>query len=448
MTSLPKHLSQELAIVMTQRILATLLLGFGLAVAQGPALAGISADPTGPTVTVETPAALQQAYLDLSAWTDGGGTVRLAAGFPRLGEIALSGGGDNPVHITSTDPGDPVQVSRIVLEGVDNLRLSHLHVDSTGVVRANFHRDIDITRSSRIEIISTRFTSNGSITYDPDDPNAVLGERLAMIRHTQDITVSGNHISGYEQGLTFRESTDIQVNGNEITAIQGDGIRLIGVENTTISDNYLHDFSATPNEFTHSDFIQMWSRDAELISSNVTIIRNVLDTGNGVAVQGIWLGNPVYSRGDTAHIYNTIIVADNLIYTGAANGIGVTGARDVRIEGNTLLWNQQAVTIKEDGDTSFFPRIRLHEDITDARVTGNITTRILHGPGMEPGDNILLSWDATDPAFAGTHFVNVAEGGDIGPDGWQLRPDSPWVGTGAPAAQPGAEALSYGVDLP
>lgn len=414
---------------------ATIFLAFSL-VAASPVQAEISADPTGPSVTVQTPQELEQAYLDLSAWANGGGTILVDARFPALSEIALTGGGENPVHITSADPEIPVRVSRIALGEVNNLRFSRIHVDSTGILRDDFHRDIDITDSSRIEIIGSTFTSNGSLVFDPVDPAAVLGERLSMIRHSDDITVSDNFISGYEQGLTFQESRLIRVVDNEITAIQGDGIRLVGVEDVLISGNYLHDFSATPNEFTHSDFIQMWSRNAEMVSSNVTITGNVLDTGNGVAAQGIWIGNSEYNRGNTAHIYGGITITGNLIYTGAANGIGVTGAEGVLIAGNTLLWNPAAVTIKTDGNTSYFPRIRLHEEITDALVTGNITTRILHGPEVVLDGNILLSWTPGDPAYVGDHFINATEGGDIGPSGWRLRATSPWVGVGAPAAQP------------
>jgi hypothetical protein len=423
---------------MTPR-LAAALLAFGLAGAAltaPPARSEISAEPTGPVVTVDRPEALEQAYLDLSVWADGGGIVLLAAGFPSMAEIALSGGGPNPVHVTSADPENPVRVTRIALDGVDNLRLSRIHVDSSAMVRREADRDVDITRSTRIELTDSLFTSDGSVIYDPADPAAVLGERLSMIADSDTVTVSNNRIRGYEQGLTFRDTRRIRVVGNDITAIQGDGIRLVGVEDVLIADNVLHDFSATPNEFTHSDFIQMWSRNTEIVSRDVTITGNVFDTGNGVAVQGIWLGNPAYISGDTDHVYENIIIVDNLIYTGAANGIGVIGADNVVIEDNTLLWNRSAVTVKAEGDTSFFPRIRLHEDITGARVSGNLTTRILHGPMVEPRDNILISWTPGDADYAGRHFVALGDGGDIGPYGWRLRAESPWAGAGASASQP------------
>ena len=41
-----------------------------------------------------------------------------------------------------------------------------------------------------------------------------------------------------------------------------------------LSGNYLHDFAATPNEFTHSDFIQMWSTNADIMSRGITVTGN------------------------------------------------------------------------------------------------------------------------------------------------------------------------------
>jgi hypothetical protein len=86
-------------------------------------------------VTVDTPAELASAYAQLST-APGGGTIGLAAGFPAGAEINLSGGGSNPVHITSADPSDPVRVSRIALDNADNIRVSRLRVNGDGIVAA------------------------------------------------------------------------------------------------------------------------------------------------------------------------------------------------------------------------------------------------------------------------------------------------------------------------
>ncbi|MEJ6391607.1 hypothetical protein, partial [Gymnodinialimonas ulvae] len=116
--------------------------------------------------------------------------------------------------------------------------------------------------------------------------------------------------------------------------------------------------------------------------------------------------------------------------------IGVEGANGVLVEGNTLLWNQDAVTIKADGDTSFAPRIRL-EGVRNGEVNNNITPNIVSDRDDSLNDNIIISYDPRDPNYVGDHFVNAANGGDIGPNGWQLRSGSEFVGTGASASQPG-----------
>ncbi|MEJ6391612.1 calcium-binding protein, partial [Gymnodinialimonas ulvae] len=117
--------------------------------------------------------------------------------------------------------------------------------------------------------------------------------------------------------------------------------------------------------------------------------------------------------------------------------IGVEGANGVLVEGNTLLWNQDAVTIKADGDTSFAPRIRL-EGVSDGTISQNITTRILSDEANILDGNEIISYDPADPNYVGDHFVNAANGGDIGPNGWQLLPGSTLIGAGASASQPGA----------
>jgi hypothetical protein len=391
-----------------------------------------------PGVFVDSESALADAYATLST-TPGGGTIYLTRGFSPDDQIALFGGGRHPVHITSANPNNPVEISRISFDDVDNVRVSNVNVDSSDVSRPDFMRDMDINDSSRIEIANSTFTSNGSVVFDPTDRNAILGERLSMVRDSQDITVTGNYISGYEQGLTFQESSQLTISNNEITAMQGDGIRLAGVENVMVSGNYMHDFSATPNEFTHSDFIQMWTRNADTMSRDVTITGNVLDTGNGVAVQAIWVGNTEYRGGNTSHIYRDIEVTDNLIYSGAANGIGIEGANGVLVEDNTLLWNQDAVTIKANGDTSFAPRIRL-EGVRNGEVNNNITPNIVSDRDDSLSDNIIISYDPRDPNYVGDHFVNAVNGGDVGLRGLQLRSGSDFVGTGASSSQPGGSA--------
>jgi hypothetical protein len=149
--------------------------------------------------------------------------------------------------------------------------------------------------------------------------------------------------------------------------------------------------------------------------------------------------NEQNDHGNASHIYQNITITDNLIYSGSANGIGVGVANNVLVANNTLLWNQQAVTIKATGDTSYPPRIRLSELITNGEVIDNIAPRIVAGDDIRLSGNVLISYNAARGTWVGDHFVDAAAGGDIGPSGgWQLRPNSPLVGIGSSFSAPGA----------
>jgi hypothetical protein len=416
-------ITQKSDIVMIKRFSLSVLFGAilpGLAVAQ--------------TVTVSTPAELAPAYAQLSA-SAGGGTIALARDFPARGEISLSGGGNNPVHITSADPSNPVRVSRIAIDQADNIRISRLRVNGDGIERPDWHRDLDVTNASRISIEGVAFTSDADSFFDPANPRASNGGEMGLIRWSEGVTVAGSRIAGYLHGLQFFETTGITVSGNEITAIIGDGIRLAGVQNVLIENNHLHDFYATTNEYTHADFIQMWSHNAEIVSRNITVRGNVMDAGNGNSAQGIWMGNEAAGAG---YVYRDITITDNLIYTGNPNGIGIGTADGVRIENNTILWNPQATTLYEGVPRSWPPRIRLADNIRNAEVHDNITFDVarwnLNGPPL--GDvrmsgNVTVSYTPGQANYVGNHFAGVAGGGDIGPAGWRLRDGSPWIGAGS-----------------
>jgi hypothetical protein len=390
-----------------------------------------------PSTSASTSAELSQLYLNLSQ-QPGGGTIYLSSNFQANGEIRLSGGGDEPVHITSADPEARVEVARIYLDNVENVKLSALHVDSTDISVPSFQGDLDINDSSSIEISDITFKSDGTEYYDPRlGAASVNGGRMAMIDGSDNITVTDTVGSHYYNGWGVIESSNVTIENNELFAIQGDGIKLREVNDVLIKDNYLHDFAVSPNEVNHSDFIQMHSGGgADSPSTNVTVTGNVLDTGNGSSVQPIWMRNEAHNGNNDHMLYQNISITDNLIYTGSANGIGIGGASNVDISNNTLIWNPQAETIKATGNTSFEPSIRISEDVSSITVSNNIAPKYLFNSPVNDFGNITTSSTPNSPNFVGDHFVNVANGGDVGPEGWQLLEDSPFVGTGAAASQP------------
>jgi parallel beta-helix repeat protein len=394
----------------------------------------------GPSVVVETPEALTRAYAELSQ-TPGGGVIELDANFPPTAEIALRDGGAEPVHVTSANR---VRVSRIAVVEAQNIRISGLDVNSVGVSRSQWLRDLDVNNASRIEISDVVFSSDADSFFQPSDPNGSNGGEMALIRNSQDITITGNHVSGYLHGLQVFESTDITVQGNEITEIIGDGIRLAGVQNVDVSGNHLHDFFATTNEYTHSDFIQLWSTNAQIESRDVTISGNLLDAGNGNSAQGIWMRNELNDTGaDRSYVYENLVITDNVIYTGSPNGIGIGVADGVTVSNNTLLWNPEATTLINGREYSWPPSIRIDDRVQNAELHDNIAYEVANWrlDGPPEGDanlsgNILLSYNAGHPNYIGNHFPDLVGGGHVDLTALQLTPGSPWVGTGAPLAQP------------
>ncbi|MBF9032137.1 hypothetical protein HKCCE3408_17190 [Rhodobacterales bacterium HKCCE3408] len=389
-----------------------------------------------PVVIVSTAAELQQAYATLST-TSGGGTILLSDDYPSRAEINLTGGGSQPVHITSVNTDDPVQISRIAFDDVDNVKVSGVHVDSTGVSRDDYLQDIDIDYSSRIEISDVTFTSTGTEFYDPNDPNAVLGERLGMIQDSSDVAISGIEGSGYSMGLTFRDCDNVDVVGNELYAMQGDALRFVDTSHIMVADNYFHDFSGTTNEVNHADFVQLWPTSTTEVMRDITIVGNVFDTGDGSSVQGIYFGMP-NSVQATGQNYQDVTVSDNLIYTASSNGIRIGSGTNITIENNTVLYNSDAYVVKASGNTSYEPRIVIGDQVTNATITDNITSKLVFNGIGEVSGNYELSYrSSSDSSYVDNHFVNVADGGAIGPEGYQLLDSSPLVGKGASVSQPG-----------
>ncbi|MEM6391117.1 MAG: hypothetical protein AAF825_14845, partial [Pseudomonadota bacterium] len=102
----------------------------------------------GPSVTVNDSNSLSQAYQDLS--TSGGGTIYLAPGDEPYA-IRLAEGGSDHVRIVSADPNDPVDISRIKLDLLENVTIENVSVNSSHLPRPSWD-DLQIYKSSGVEI--------------------------------------------------------------------------------------------------------------------------------------------------------------------------------------------------------------------------------------------------------------------------------------------------------
>lgn len=399
-----------------------------------------------PSIFVSSASELEDAYNTLSSAN--GGTIYVTDDFPNKDIIDLSRGGDEPVHITSANPENPTEVGRILLNQVENVKFSNFVVDSTGLTFPEWQGDVDVDNSTNVTFDEITFKSDGSQFYDPSSSSTIDGGRGFMVTGSEDITLSNSTLSQYFQAVTIVDNVGVTLEGNNIFAIQGDGIKMSQVQDVLVKDNYLHDFATSPNTSFHSDFIQLLSGGlTEFISSDVTITGNVLDTGNGSSVQGIWLRNEHHdATGQDSDLYKNITVTDNLIYTASANGIGLGATDGAIIANNTLLWNTDAGTLQSGNQvTSFVPRIRINDESQNVQLIDNVTPHMVPTTAdvTESGTVFIEYDDTSDPNYVGNHYVDVANGGDISWEDWQLRADSPLVGTGAAVTQPGGNGTPF-----
>ncbi|OAN71019.1 hypothetical protein A8B78_20390 [Jannaschia sp. EhC01] len=369
---------------------------------------------------------LQDAYATLSN-SVGGGRIELLGDAEGMG-LLLRGGGSEPVHITSADTSDPVALSFISLNDVDNVRISDVDVDNTGVDFPSGSGGFGIADSEAIELSNVTFTGPATSFFDPSDPDAVPTVSLGSVRGSDDILISDIHGSGYKHGLTITETSEITFTNNTFTELQGDGLRMGGVQDVTISDNHFHDFLGSTNGYNHDDMIQVWSTNTTMVNGDITITGNILDRGDGNTTQAIFFRNERYEvTRDPDHIYENITISDNLIYNSHYHGITVAHADNVTVTDNTLLWNTSS---------GVAPRINLG-GATNVTATGNVTPHLGLPEGAEADGNLVLDYaDTLSENFVGNHIVNPLTPGGVELSELRLRPDSDYVGTGSPFSDP------------
>ena len=381
--------------------------------------------PSSATVTVSDSGSLRDAYNTLSK--SGGGTIEVTQGTRPI-EIALSGGGTDHVNIVSADDSAPTLLHRISFSNVENVTVSDFRIDSTGVTRPDWHMDLMVNGGGNIAIEDSAFTSNAVGRYSPNDADTVLGESLALVRYTTDFTFENNTVADYYHGLAIRETKGASVTGNEFSGLQGDGLRLAGVQQTEVSGNYMHDFLGTTRTFNHNDFIQLWSNKTNLLTKDLTISGNTLDSGDGSAAQAIFLGNERIRQGDSNYRYQNIDIFDNLIHSGNIHGITVSGADDVNVANNTVLWNVTAEIVDRVGDSgrNDAPRIRF---IMSRTASSSIISPKGSMRAVIPvvtGNEILNYSRPGDANYVGANFVDALGGG--GGLDFRLLSDSAWDG--------------------
>ena len=383
---------------------------------------------SGPTITVSTAEELMDAYQLLSN-QDGGGQILLEPGYYGGFTLYTYGvtDGDQPVVISSANPDDPADFRSFSFREVSNIRIENVHVDSTSPPDGSDPTfDLWIKDSSNIQIVDSVFLHD--VGNELKDAGTKV-DTFSHIRESSDILFEGNLVDGYFHGLQATEVSGLEVIGNEITNLQGDGFRGGGLQDLLIEGNYLHDFYGTDQSVNHSDLIQLWGSNAYTLTQNVTITGNIL-IANDAASQSIFIRNEEFGDvGDsTSGYFTNFTITDNLIYNAHRWGIHLDNIDGALVDNNTLLWNQDAEMVVSGTPYSDPPEIFVRNSL-NIEVTDNITGALYLPDGSTSSGNEIVNF--TNPQasnYVDKHFVNALAGADVTLEDLYMLPSSPWYG--------------------
>jgi hypothetical protein len=354
-------------------------------------------------ITVNNTAELKAAYI-LLAGQEGGGTIKLAPG--EIFEISLKDldAGEEPVVFTSADPSQQAHVEKIHLESVANVRVDNVYVDSIHVTdREEWRDDLLVKDSTNVQIVNSTFKHDADSTLTNEADKA---ETVGLFRSSSDVEFSGNTVSGYYNGVGFGETDKIVVSNNEISEMQGDGLRFGTVQDVEIKDNYIHSFYGSLNDLNHTDLIQFWGTSAGL-TQDVTISGNVL-MADDVAAQSIFIRNEQIKKDNAGSDYFTNFkITDNVVYNGNGHGISVADVDGLLVANNTIIWNPDAKVLWEgEVPTSEEPRLLVFKSI-NADVFDNVASVIVGNDTTSEDGNFILDYD--DPEsdnYVGKHVAD------------------------------------------
>lgn len=377
-------------------------------------------------ITVRNSTELREAVERLAAGE--GGTVVMEAGRYALDLRDAQGRVDAPVRLTSADPENPAVFTNVTMHGRENVSIDNVVFDSRDVAVSNHHRDLELTGSKGISVSDSVFRGAATESLD-GTPGQLKAVNLALIRGSEGIVLRDNQMSGYNQGVAFKDSSDIVFTGNDLTRFQGDGIRIAGVQDILIEGNHLHGMLGASWDINHGDMIQIWGNDISQNNERITIRDNIFNTADSPSYQMIFGHNEDIA--ENGWLFEDIVIEGNLLYGAHYHMISVAHTDRMVVRSNTVLWNQDTHTLLAGGGQGASNNGWIRDGGSPTAVIENNIASHIDGP---TGSNGLVTYgDPGDPRHVSHHFVNLDAGATADLRDLSMRPDSLWDGVlGAP----------------
>lgn len=275
------------------------------------------------------------------------------------------------VTISSATPDDPAVIHAFEAKGVSNLTITDVVFDyDYGAGHPVYKRPFEFIDCTNITL--GQVTIDGDVAADLSPEANGYGSGIGLsVRGCDGFTLANSTMAGFMIGASFGNSTAVQVTGNDISEMRVDGLTFTKMQDVLIAGNTIHDFARNLSAGDHSDMIQFWTNGNVTPTTDIRILDNVLNIGNGDPTQGIFMGNEALDQGFGAEMfYDGLQISGNTLLLEHMNGIYVGGARD-------LVLNDNAV-INPSGDPDFgsLPRIRVDAVSTEVTISGNIAEDI------------------------------------------------------------------------
>lgn len=264
----------------------------------------LAAGTTQGPILVDSPEALARAI----EGSEGNTLILLSPGYYSAVVIQASKS-PRKLVLESADPAHPAILGGIKIAKTSDVTMRNLTVQrGTNSIASDYL--IEIANSRDIRLISLVVRGTGE-----EERGRQYG---AWIRGGGNVQISDCRFSDSRYGIGMLNTENVTIRFNEFRNLQTDGIRGGGINNLTISENILGDFSPKAGE--HPDGIQLWSTNQKVAAKNITIRDNLVVRNRGGIIQGIFVR-------DTNNMlpFEDLTVSGNLTIGTMYNGISLTG---------------------------------------------------------------------------------------------------------------------------
>ena len=331
----------------------------------------------------------------------GGDVISLAPG--DYGGISLKNlTFDAPVTLVSADPANPAVFDSLALRNVHNLTFASLEVDFVRGDAPDWVPAITADASSHLTFDGVHV--HGTLNGDPSDDGFGMA-----INTSSFVTIRNSEFEQLSRGIVMSQGADIDVSNNDFHDIRAIATAFAQVQRVVVDGNRISDIYW--REPDHPDAIQFLTSGTTASSSDIRITNNVIMTGDGNGMQGIFLSDEVGTLP-----YKNVYIGNNLVYVDSLyNGITVLHGENIQVVDNTVL---------SPSDDAVRLRIWM-ENVTGGHIEGNVAEFLLQTGtnGLTVADNLFLESSPANAAlFPNLNLGPAATVGDFLIDGYGYHP--------------------------